>query len=159
MGIILLIAVLDGYRRGVVKLLGSFGGLLISFFLAQPLTSWFLAGYPVNRLVEIAVFIIITAAITWLVHFAMGFFGSVVNHTPLIGFISRMLGVCAEFFIFTMMLYLIHVYLLPWLVNILPQAAPFNKIFDSSGFVLPVIMDIGSLVWHTTVQAITTGVS
>ena len=32
LGIILLIALLDGWRRGIIKLLGSYGGIIIGVF-------------------------------------------------------------------------------------------------------------------------------
>ncbi len=38
LGIILLIALLDGWRRGIIKLLGSYGGIIIGVFLARRLT-------------------------------------------------------------------------------------------------------------------------
>lgn len=185
LGIILVIAVLDGYRRGVIKILGSFGGVFIGIFIARRLTplllpvlantlglalydagapaysqlvaAWFYTNTALGRLVELVLFIVLTAAVTWLVHFLVSAFGSVVNATPLIGFISRVLGACLELFVYAMVLYFIYAWLLPWLIGLIPQLAVVNSIFTSSKYVLPIILDIGALVWHSAVQALATG--
>lgn len=185
LGIILLVAVLDGYRRGIIKILGSFGGVFIGIFIARRLTpvllpivanqlglalwggtspvhselvtAWFYTNTALGRIVELTLFIVLTAAITWLVKFLVNAFGSVVNATPLIGFVSRVLGACLELFVYAMVLYFIYAWLLPWLISLIPQLAVVNTIFTSSQFVLPIICDIGGLVWYTAMQAITTG--
>lgn len=185
LGIILLIAVLDGYRRGVIKILGSFGGVFIGIFIARRITpvllpilaknlglalygagvpahsqlvaTWFYTNTALGRLIELVLFIVLVSAVTWLVRFLVNAFGSVVNATPLIGFVSRVLGACLELFIYAMVLYFIYVWLLPWLISLIPQLAAVRKIFTSSAYVLPVILDIGSLVWHSAVQALASG--
>ena len=176
LGIILLIALLDGWRRGIIKLLGSYGGIIIGVFLARRLTplllpsilpkfeehlgqtmqetanspllaDWFFSNTAMGRLLELVIFVLLTAAITWLVSFMTGAFGSVVNATPLIGSLSRGLGALLELLIYIMVLYFIYVWFLPWLVGLLPDLAVVNTIFTSSQVVLGIILDIGSLIW------------
>lgn len=183
LGIILLVAVFDGYRRGVIKILGSFGGVFIGIFIARRLTpvllplisdylglalfgapahahsqivtNWFITTTALGRIIELTLFIVLTAAVTWIVKFLVNAFGSMVNATPLIGFVSRVLGACLELFVYAMVLYFIYAWLLPWLISIIPQLAPINTIFTSSAFVLPIICDIGGLVWYTAIEALT----
>lgn len=185
LGLILLIAVLDGYRRGIIKILGSFGGVFVGIFIARRLTpvllpllaeklglalyggqapaysqlvaTWFYTDTALGRIVELTLFVVLTAAITWLVKFLVNAFGSLVNATPLIGFVSRVLGACLELFVYAMVLYFIYAWLLPWLIGIIPQAVALNSIFTSSQYVLPVVCDIGALVWHTAIAALGTG--
>lgn len=183
LGIILLVAVLDGWRRGIIKILGSFGGVFIGIFIARRLTpvllpliadqlglalygapahaqsqlvaNWFFTTTALGRVIELTLFIVLTAAITWLVRFLVNAFGSVVNATPLIGFVSRALGACLELFIYAMVLYFIYAWALPWLISLIPQLAVVNTIFTSSAVVLPIICDIGGLVWYTALEALT----
>jgi uncharacterized membrane protein required for colicin V production len=182
LGLILLIAVLDGYRRGVIKILGSFGGVFVGIFVARQATpvllplvaeklnlalygsdissestlvaSWFFTNTVLGRLLELVLFVVITAAVTWLVRFLVSGFGSVVNHTPLIGYVSRVLGACLELFVYAVVLYFLYVWFLPWLEGIIPQVGMVTAIFTSSQYVLNVILDIGGLVWHTAVAAV-----
>lgn len=182
LGILLIVAVLDGWRRGIIKILGSFGGLFVGIFIARRLTpvllpviakqfdlalygapahaqsalvaNWFFTTTALGRIVELALFIVLTAAITWLVHFPVNAFGSLVNATPLIGCVSRALGACLELFVYAMVLYFIYAWLLPWLISLIPQLAVVNTLFTSSKYVLPVIADIGSLVWYTALEAL-----
>ena len=106
LGVILLIALLDGWRRGIIKILGSYGGIIIGVFLARRLTpvllnmllphveehlgnamvntgnsamlaEWFFTDTALGRLLELVIFIVLTSAITWLVRFATGAFGSI----------------------------------------------------------------------------------
>ena len=183
LGIILLIALLDGWRRGIIKLLGSYGGIIIGVFLARRLTplllpsilpkfeehlgqtmqetanspllaDWFFSNTAMGRLLELVIFVLLTAAITWLVLFMTGAFGSVVNATPLIGSLSRGLGALLELLIYIMVLYFIYVWFLPWLVGLLPDLAVVNTIFTSSQVVLGIILDIGSLIWYSALTVI-----
>ena len=184
LGILLLVAVWDGYRRGIIKLLGSFGGLLVGVFAARRLTpvllpmlgqklnmslygggandssqlvaEWFFTNTALGRLVELVLFVVLTAAITWLVHWLVGAVGSLINSTPLVGFVCRVLGACAEVFVLAMVLYFIYTWFLPWLIGIIPEAVAINSIFSSSQYLLPIIKDIGSLVWYSAWQALTT---
>ena len=160
LGIILLIALLDGWRRGIIKILGSYGGIIVGVFLARRLTplllpmllpqlekhlgqttgispdsvllaEWFFTDSALGRLLELVIFIVLTSAITWLVRFATGAFGSVINFTPL---------------------YLIYVWILPWLISLLPDLAVVNTIFTSSKLVLQFILEIGSLIWYSALS-------
>lgn len=183
LGILLLAALLDGWRRGIIKILGSFGGVFVGIFIARRLTpvllplladhlglalygapahaqsqlvtTWFFTTTALGRIVELTLFIVLTAAITWLVHFLVNALGSLINATPLIGFVSRALGACLELFIYAMVLYFIYAWLLPWLISLIPQLAVVNTLFTSSQFVLPIICDIGGLVWYTAIEALT----
>ena len=115
------------------------------------------AGYPTLfgfKLSREATFVLLTAAITWLVRFMTGAFGSVVNATPLIGSLSRGLGALLELLIYIMVLYFIYVWFLPWLVGLLPDLAVVNTIFTSSQVVLGIILDIGSLIWYSALTVI-----
>lgn len=183
LGIILLIALLDGYRRGVIKLLGSFGGALIGVFVARRLTphlllwlqgqfdlllvdaaqggpaaellaGWFFANTMLGRLLELAVFVALTAAVTWLVRFLVNALGSVVNATPLVGFVSRALGAALELLIYCAALYFIYMWFMPWLVGVAPAAAPVNSIFASSQYVLRLVEELGGLIWYSAVDAV-----
>lgn len=183
LGIFLLIALFDGYRRGIIKILGSFGGVFVGIFIARRLTpvllplladslglalydapahshsavvtQWFYTTTAMGRIIELVLFIVLTSAITWLVKFLVNAFGSVVNATPLIGFVSRVLGACLELFVYAMVLYFIYAWLLPWLISIIPQLSAVNSIFTTSHYVLPIICDIGGLVWYTAMEALT----
>lgn len=174
LGIVLLAAILDGWRRGVIKLLGGFGGIIVGIFVARRVTpvllghlgdtlggqqgasdgaalaQLFFTNSAMERLLELVVFIVVTAVVTWLVRLAVGAFGSVVNATPLVGFVSRVTGACLETFAYAMLVYFLYVWFLPWLIGIIPEAAPVNGIFTSSQYVLQPMLDIGSLVWHST---------
>ncbi len=181
LGIILLIALLDGWRRGIIKILGSYGGIIVGVFLARRLTplllpmllpqleehlgqatgnspdsvllaEWFFTDSALGRLLELVIFIVLTSAITWLVRFATGAFGSVINFTPLIGHVSRSLGACLQLLIYIMLLYLIYVWILPWLISLLPDLAVVNTIFTSSKLVLQFILEIGSLIWYSALS-------
>lgn len=182
--VLLLIGVLDGWRHGIVKLLGNIGGVLVGIIAARRLTplllpaladkvglalygaagteqsrlvaGWFFTETAAGRLAELVLFILLTAIVTWLVHFLVNAAGRVVNATPLVGFVSRVLGACLELFFFAMVLYFIYKWFLPWLVGVAPGLAVLDTIFTSSKYVLPVVLDIGSLVWATAVQAIGT---
>lgn len=183
LGIILLIALLDGYRRGVIKILGSFGGIVIGVFLARRLTpevlpwlattlqlpiydgasgagvspalaQWFYTNTALGRIVELVIFLVLTAAVTWVVRFLVNAFGSVVNATPLVGFVSRTLGAVLELFIYAAALYFIYIWFLPWLIGVVPEAKAVNSIFTSSRYVLQVILELGGLVWHTALDAV-----
>ena len=184
LGILLLVAVWDGYRRGVIKLLGSFGGLVVGIFAARRLTpvllpllgqklnmslyggatndssqlvaDWFFTNTALGRLIELVLFVVLTAVITWLVHWLVGAVGSLVNATPLVGFVSRVLGACVEVFVLAMVLYFLYAWFLPWLVSIIPEAAAIYGIFTSSQYLLPIIKDIGLLVWYSAWQALIT---
>ena len=184
LGILLLVAVWDGYRRGVIKLLGSFGGLVVGIFAARRLTpvllpllgqklnmslyggatndssqlvaDWFFTNTALGRLIELVLFVVLTAVITWLVHWLVGAVGSLVNATPLVGFVSRVLGACVEVFVLAMVLYFLYAWFLPWLVSIIPESAAIYGIFTSSQYLLPIIKDIGSLVWYSAWQALIT---
>jgi hypothetical protein len=116
--------------------------------------SWFFTNTALGRLLELVLFVVITAAVTWLVRFLVSGFGSVVNHTPLIGYVSRVLGACSELFVYAVVLYFLYVWFLPWLEGIIPQVGMVTAIFTSSQYVLNVILDIGGLVWHTAVAAV-----
>lgn len=180
--VLLLIGVLDGWRHGVIKLLGNIGGVLVGIMVARRLTplllpaladklglalygvtgteqsqlaaSWFFTETAAGRLAELVLFILLTSIVTWLVRFLVNTAGTVVNATPLVGFISRVLGACLELFVFSTVLYFIYKWFLPWLIGLAPDLTVLNTIFTSSKYVLPVVMDIGSLVWASAVQVI-----
>lgn len=180
--VLLLIGLLDGWRHGVIKLLGNAGGVLVGIMVARRLTplllpaladklglalygatgteqsqlmaSWFFTETAAGRLAELVLFILLTSIVTWLVRFLVNAAGTVVNATPLVGFISRVLGACLELLVFATVLYFIYKWFLPWLIGVAPDLAVLNTIFTSSKYVLPVVLDIGSLVWASAVQAI-----
>ncbi len=180
--VLLLIAVLDGWRRGVIKILGSFGGVLVGVMAARRLTpvllpaladklglalygaggpeqsrlvaSWFFTETAAGRLAELVLFILLTSAVTWLVRFLVNAAGSVVNGTPLVGFISRVFGACLELLVFATVLFFVYTWLLPWLIGLAPDLAALNSIFTTSQYLLPVVLDIGSLVWYSALEAI-----
>lgn len=188
LGLILLIALLDGWRRGVIKILGSYGGVIIGVFLARRLTpaivktllpqleaqigsaiaagnpaggaaspllaEWFFTNSALGRLLELVIFVALTSAITWLVRFATGSFGSMVNFTPLIGHISRSLGALLQMLIYVMIIYCVYVWILPWLISIAPEIAVVNTIFTSSQLVLQLILEIGSMIWYSALSII-----
>lgn len=170
LGILLLAAALDGWRRGVIKLLGGFGGVLVGIFVARRVTpvlllrlgdelsasgKWFFTDTAAERLLEMVIFIVVTAVVTWLVRLLVSAVGSVVNSTPLVGFVSRVTGACLEIFAYTMLVYFLYVWFLPWLIGIIPEAAPVNSIFTSSQYLLRPVLDTGSLVWHSAWDAVT----
>lgn len=186
LGIILLIALLDGYRRGVIKILGSFGGIVIGVFVARRITpellprlaewlnlqlydhvggyagsqmvaQWFYTNTALGRLLELVLFVVLTAAVTWVVRLLVNALGSMVNATPLIGFVSRVLGACLELFIYAAVLYFIYVWFMPWLISVLPEAKAVNSIFTTSQYVLKVVLEVGGLVWHTALDAVMAG--
>ena len=169
LGIILLAAILDGWRRGVIKLLGGFGGVLVGVFVARRITpvlllrlgeelnaagGWFFTNTAAERLLEMVIFIVVTAVVTWLVRVLVHAAGSVVNATPLVGFVSRVTGACLEAFAYAMLVYFLYVWFIPWLVGVLPEAAPVNSIFTSSQYLLPPVLELGSLVWHSAWDAV-----
>lgn len=173
LGVVLLAAVLDGWRRGVIKLLGGFGGVIVGVFVSRRVTpvllsrvnnelgvtdgaalaQFFLGSSALERLLELVIFIVVTAVVTWLVRVLVNAFGSVVNATPLVGFVSRVTGACLEVFAYAMLIYFLCVWFMPWLLGIMPEAAPVNSIFTSSQYVLPPVLDIGGLVWHSAWDA------
>ncbi len=183
LGLILLIALLDGWRRGVVKILGSYGGVIVGVFMARRLTpqivgmitpqleehmgdaliqagnspllaEWFFTNTALGRLLEIAIFVAITSAVTWLVRFGTGSFGRMVNHTPMLGHISRSLGACLQMLIYVMFLYCIYVWIMPWLISLVPELSVVNTIFTSSKLVLQLILELGSLIWFSALSII-----
>ena len=183
LGLILLIALLDGWRRGIIKILGSYGGIIIGVFLARRLTpvlvnmllpqlqeqignalppsaaspmlaEWFFTNSALGRLLELIIFVVLTSAVTWLVRFGTGALGSMINFTPLIGHVSRSLGAVLQMLIFVMVIYCIYVWVLPWLISIIPELAVVNTIFTSSQLVLQLITEIGSLIWYSALSII-----
>lgn len=183
LGLILLIALLDGWRRGIIKILGSYGGIIIGVFLARRLTprlvmlalpqleeqlagamtatvdspmlaEWFFTNSAIGRLLETVIFVALTAAITWLVRFGTNALGSIINFTPLIGHVSRSLGAVMQMLIFVMIIYCLYVWILPWLVGIIPELAVVNTIFTSSQVVIQFILEVGSLIWYSALAAL-----
>lgn len=184
LGLILLIALLDGWRRGVIKILGSYGGIIIGVFLARRLTpqlvktalpqleeqlgnamsasgmpspmlaEWFFTNSALGRLLELVIFVALTSAITWVVRRSANSFGRMVNYTPLIGQVSRSLGALLQALIYVMILYCVYVWLLPWLISIAPELTAVNTIFTSSKLVLQLILEIGSMIWYSALAII-----
>lgn len=178
LGIILLIAVLNGYHRGVIKILGSWGGTVIGVFLARRITpyalpwieeqfnwtvegavtdavgndalaAFFISETSLGRVVELVIFVFLVVLITWVIKMFVNATGSVVNGTPILGKVSRILGAILEVCLYSMIIYCLYVWIIPWLVSIIPALSVVNSIFDTSTFVLPIIISIGNMIWFS----------
>lgn len=124
LAILLILAMMYGWHRGLLRVLGGVGGLVIAFMLARKLSAtlipfllqllppgemvgtasaWqtvfeqlFYSNSLLGRIVELILFVLLFGIITWLIHFLVGFITRVLNLTPL-GFVNRFLGLLAVF--------------------------------------------------------------
>ncbi len=182
-GIILLLALFYGWRLGVVKIIGGVGAVVGGIFLARRITplvlpwleqtfGWsvdqalteatgspilstlFFSDTQMGRLVELILFIIIVAIVTWLLRKAANLVGGIINMTPLVGYISRVLGAALSLVTWAVLIYAAYAWLLPWLTTLIPAVGKVNDLFDSSVYLFPIIKEIGLSAWYLAANGI-----
>lgn len=176
LAILLILAMMYGWHRGLLRVLGGVGGLVIAFMLARKLSAtlipfllqllppgeavgtasaWqtvlaqlFYSNSLLGRIVELILFILLFGIITWLIHFLVGFTTRVLNLTPL-GFVNRFLGLLAGFLVMAFLLSALSLWLVPAFAA--GKTSGFwlvlSNMFTSSQYLLPIIEKIGLWGW------------
>ena len=176
LAILLILAMMYGWHRGLLRVLGGVGGLVIAFMLARKLSAtlipfllqllppgemvgtasaWqtvfeqlFYSNSLLGRIVELILFVLLFGIITWLIHFLVGFITRVLNLTPL-GFVNRFLGLLAGFLVMSFVLSALSLWLVPAFAA--GKTSGFwvvlSNMFTSSQYLLSIIEKIGLWGW------------
>lgn len=178
LGVLLLLAAYYGWHKGVIKIIGGIGAVIGGIFIARRLTpllmpwleetlgqavsqapvaepgsssiftSLFVSETQLGRLIELIVFLVVVCIITWLLRKLANFLGNVINMTPLVGFISRVLGLVLAVCAWSVVIYACDIWLLPWLASLIQPVEQVIAVLDSSKYVLPLIQALGFEVWY-----------
>lgn len=173
LGIILLLGALWGLGRGLVKLLGGFGGVVLAGIMARNLAALFVpflldylplpqteaVASPVGQallqtlfyssswlgyLIEIIFFLLFFAGVYLILKALTVLVDKIVDWTPLAG-VNSLLGAVIGVFVVALLLALVECWLLPVFAG---SASGFwhwlNRIFASSHYVAPFINQMGT---------------
>ena len=171
---LLLLGLWYGWRKGVVKILAGPGAVIGGIFFARHLVGFvapllaaklqntaaaadanletqFLSGLFFSssffgRLVEAVLFFLIVGLVVWIFRKLTKTLGDIVNSTPLVGFVCRTLGAVLAVLCMGVLIYIVHIWAVPWLAVAIPQVQALGDLMNSSVLVLPFIEGVGSMI-------------
>jgi len=179
LGVALIFAVMWGWHKGFLRVLGGVGGLFLAFILARKLSAvlvpyliqllpesettvsatsaWqillkqlFYSSSVPGHVAELVLALVLFALIYFVIHFLVGLISRVLNLTAL-GFFNRILGAGAGFFVIALLISAFSLWLLPAFAE--GKTSGFwlllSQIFATSSYVLPLAEKIG--VWALTI--------
>ena len=171
---LLLVSLWYGWRKGVVKILAGPGAVIGGIFFARHLVAFvaplvaaklqtsaaaananlennFFAGLFFSSsffgmLVEAVLFFLIVGLVVWVFRKLTKTFGDIVNATPLVGFVCRLLGAVLAGLCMRVLAYILYVWLIPWLASFFPAVQVVNDVIADSEVVLPLIWNLGRFI-------------
>lgn len=171
---LLLLGLWYGWRKGVVKILAGPGAVIGGIFFARHLVGFvapllaaklqnsaaaadasmetqFLSGlfFSSNffgRLVEAVLFFLIVGLVVWIFRRLTKTLGDIVNAAPLVGFVCRTLGAALAVVCMGVLIYVVHIWAVPWLAVAVPQVQALGDLLNGSVWVLPFIEAVGSMI-------------
>lgn len=174
LAVLLLLGLWYGWRKGVVKILAGPGAVIGGICFARHLVGFvapllaaklqnsaaaadvnletqFLSGLFFSssffgRLVEAVLFFLIVGLVVWIFRKLTKTLGDIVNATPLVGFVCRTLGAVVAVLCMGVLIYIAHIWAVPWLAVAVPGVQALGDLLSSSVLVLPFIEGVGSMI-------------
>lgn len=174
LAVFLLLGVWYGWKKGVVKILAGPGAVVGGIFFARHLVGFvaplveaklqnsaaaannasgtdvlsgiFFSSSLFGQLIECILFLLIVGLVVFVFRKLTKTAGDIVNATPLVGFICRLLGALLAFICVGLLIYVIDIWAVPWLAVSFPKIAVVGIFFDKSVVVLPFIESVGRFV-------------
>ena len=180
--VVMLLGILFGWKRGLVKIIGGCGavyfgivagrhitaaimpwvdGLIkgaansagVQTYEEEILTTLLFSNTLTARIIEVVVLVFVTIIVVAILRRLARFLGNVINHTPLIGFISRFFGAILAFLVFTAAMYAVLIWVFPLLADV-EFVARLNSIVRSSQYLLPYVWSLGGWAWSVAAAGI-----
>lgn len=174
LAVFLLLGIWYGWKKGVVKILAGPGAVIGGIFFARHLVGFvaplveaklqtsaaaadanlqtnllsglFFSSSFFGRLVEAVLFLLIVGLVVWIFRKLTKSAGDIVNSTPVVGFVCRVLGATLCLLCAVVLIYAIHVWALPWLSMFFPKVQAVDDLLDSSFVIMPFISELSSFV-------------
>lgn len=172
--VLLLLSVVYGWKKGVIKILAGPGAVIGGVFFARHivafaaplvtakvqtsaaavsrnagtelLTGLFFSSSLFGMLLELVMFLLIVGIVIWVFRKLTKTMGDIANATPFIGFVCRLAGAAVAFVCFGVLVYVVYIWLVPVLAGIVPGITVINDVIGGSEVVFPLIKQLGSLI-------------
>ena len=173
--IVMLFGIGFGWKRGLIKIIGGCGAVYFGIVAGRYITSWLmpwidsLIGTAADnvgvqtyeeeiftsllfsnsltaRIIEVVILVFITLIVVKILRRLAHFLGNVINHTPLVGFVSRFLGALIAFLVFVAALYALMLWVFPWFGEV-SFVMKLENILRSSRYLLPYVQSLGGWAW------------
>jgi len=180
--VVMLLGIFFGWKRGLIKIIGGCGavyfgivagrhitaaimpwvdGLIrsaadsagVQTYEEEILTTLLFSNTLTARIIEVVVLVFVTIVVVALLRRVARFLGNVINHTPLIGFVSRFFGAILAFLVFTAGMYAVLVWVFPLLSDI-GFVASLNATVRASKILLPYVWSLGGWAWSVAAAGV-----